>query len=346
MADEATLTIRFRDESSSGPSGGVALPKDTDLESLFGIELDRLLTMPTAGQKASQNNPASAAGPPSAAGEPVKPAKGEDSPSALPKPPPLSREQLLAEAEAKPPPVQGGGQPAVGEVVSTAAQFGQMIGRAQQIQSAAQGIASGSALGAAGGITSLLASAGPAAAGIAGAIGLPLLAAHTLSSIAETARNQVRNLSPEAASAEAEANVRQIMANMRTSRILGDEVATIVQSNARLSAAAQGIRDTAAEPFLRQFGEGKRTLAVILESIDKRFAESRGVQTLIQAALGGDSFRKFNRWLDGQNNLGAASFFDWFDKQPHLEPPAPFSVTDRKPFGAQLAPFPGLNLMP
>lgn len=344
MADEATLTIRFRDESN-GPSGGVALPKDTDLESLFGIELDRLLTMPTAGQKASQNNPASAAAPPSAAGEPVKPAKGEDSPSAIPKPPPLSREQLLAEAEAKPPPVQGE-RPGMGEVVSTAAQFGQMIGRAQQIQSAAQGIASGSALGAAGGITSLLASAGPAAAGIAGAIGLPLLAAHTLSSIAETARNQVRNLSPEAASAEAEANVRQIMANMRTSRILGDEVATIVQSRSRLSAAAQGIRDTAAEPFLRQFGEGQRTLAVLLESIDKKFAESRGVQTLIQAVLGGDSFRKFNRWLDGQNNLGAASFFDWFDKQPHLEPPAPFSVTDRKPFGTQLAPFPGLNLMP
>lgn len=127
-----------------------------------------------------------------------------------------------------------------------------------------------------------LAVAGPVIAAAAAALAVPAAGALTLSSIAQTARGQIQGLSPEVAAAEAEANVRTLMANLRTSRRLGDEVSDFIATRSRASSAAQGIRDTFAEPLIRDFNNIQNVLATGLEQLDKtinrnqRFSEGFG----------------------------------------------------------------------
>lgn len=189
-------------------------------------------------------------------------------------PPPLSSEQMLAESARRAPPIQG--QPShadtsgVQNTVNALAHFAHMGG---PMGSAIAGAATSAAQ--IPGVASAIASAAPAAvasapyvAATAAALAVPAAGYLTLDSIARTARGQIGGFSTDVAQAEAEASVRQMVANMRTAQRLGDEVADYVENRSRTSAAVQGIRDVVAEPLLKEFNKAGNQLAEAAELLN------------------------------------------------------------------------------
>lgn len=171
-----------------------------------------------------------------------------------------------------------------------------------------------------------------------------------------------RQYSPEVAVAEGLAEVRRIQAELRTTATLGDESAAYITARSQLSSAAQGLRDTAAEPILQVLNENIEGLARVLQGIDnllennpffKEAAQgsieviARGLSTM---ATGGIDFSLINKvlakWIDLDANNKDNFSEKWFnDNFPHLDPPAPFKGDEQDmPVGVQLAPIPGLQL--
>lgn len=235
------------------------------------------LPVPSAGMLPVPPNPLSPPPPPAITPPPLPPPVGGTPPAGPQTPPtptPGGPSPTAAANQAA-----HGAQAAVNAIAGLAAQGGPMGAAAGHAAAAAAAVpGAGAALSAVPG----LAMAGPIVAAATAALAVPSAAMLTLNSIAQTARGQIQGLSPEVAQAEAQAMVRQLVANMRTSQRLGDEVADFISTRSRLSAAGQGLRDVALEPILQQFNDAQRGLAKATEAVND-FAQKQ--PTLVQGAV-------------------------------------------------------------
>lgn len=191
-----------------------------------------------------------------------------------PVPPPTAAEYAQ---QVKPPPVinpppspPAAGQPAnvqaaVNAIAGIAAQGGPLgaaAGQAARAAAAIPGVGAGLAAAAPG-----LAAAAPYIAAGAAALAVPAAGALAINSIAQTARGQIQGLSPEVAAAEAEANVRQLVANLRTAGQLGDELGERITRRSRISANLQETRDLLVEPLLQKQNDFLAAIEVFTKAI-------------------------------------------------------------------------------
>lgn len=187
-----------------------------------------------------------------------------------PTPPPLP----VPPANPLSPNTANGVQQTVGAIASLARQGGPIAGAVAGVGQAASNLPG--VAGAIGAALPGLAMAAPYVALAGAALAVPAAAVYTLDRIADTARGQIQGLDPRVAQAEAEASVRQIMANFRTSRRLGDEVAAGIEIESRRSAALQGLRDSFSEVPLQKLNNTMEGLNSVLEGLDKFFGEGFG----------------------------------------------------------------------
>lgn len=335
------------------------------------------LAAPTPTPTVSAPAPVAAASPaPAAPSEPPKPDRGE----AIPKPPPLSREQQLEESERRAPPVVQPQMPDSGEpyskdtaqavsgivngIASTAAKLGGPLGGAEARILSGMAPQLAAAAGASPSLAGFATIAGPLAAipaGIGAGIAFTLGVERALLNEGERARSLIGGFSPEVSRAEAEADVRQIMANLRTSRRLGDEVAEIVEGRSRLSTSLQGLRDIATEGVLRDFGNVIGALAGAAENLNKFVENSPRTQKVIQESISQSLFSSFfpglghlfpqqlRDFFDGMNKAlkkreGLDNPFQWFGSMDHVAPPDWVSGSTVKPSATEFEEIPGLGL--
>lgn len=191
----------------------------------------------------------------------------------IPRPPPLSREQILSEAEANAPPVQNAPLNVTSQVQTTVNAISHFAHMAGPLGSATAGLvntavampAVAQALGTA---APALVAAAPYVALAAAAAAVPVAAGATLVNEANRAIAVSRQFSPEVIGAEAQAGVRQIMADIRSAQRLGDEAAQLVDARSRASAAVQGIRDILSEPVLGDFARFNNAIARAAETLN------------------------------------------------------------------------------
>lgn len=182
------------------------------------------------------------------------------------------------------------------------------------------------AAGMAGGI-----SLGTAAAvgGVAtAAVGLALAANYVISNEAAKATQNVASISPEVATAQANAELRQFQANMRTSEILGDELAKNLDNSSRFWTAVQGLKDNALEPIMKDYNAFWNVVTTGLEGL-KTFNDIqrdyipeylRNPSTI----FGGGLLRGASDLIDtvrGALGVEDKSSFKWFEEQPHIDIP-------------------------
>jgi hypothetical protein len=191
-----------------------------------------------------------------------------------------------------------------------------------------------------------LATMAPAVAVAAAGIGIDYAAYKALVATADRAIGQVQGLSPEVAGAEAQANVRQLLANLQTSRVLGDELATLVTARSRLSAGTQGLRDVVAEPFLKDLGNATSLFAQGAEKLNQFLQNNPAVkeagqgwlQTMVYASFGllGLGFKGLA--IGGEllkpdaNDIKDRNPITYWNNNLHMPKlPAPFTETDQVP---------------
>lgn len=153
-----------------------------------------------------------------------------------------------------------------------------------------------------------------------------------------------RPFSPEVAIADAVSELRRIQADMRTAAKLGDESAEYINQRSRLSASAQGIRDTFAEPIIADLARSMDNLADILNATNN-FLTKSGLDKLFTYLVSiygpGTTLDNLRRalqqitpasWWEEANLEGSPTA--WFDNNfPHLPLPSPFIETNEKPIG-------------
>lgn len=193
-----------------------------------------------------------------------------------------------------------------------------------------------------GPLAALAANAGPIAAGaglVAAAAAIPLAAGYAALNEAERALQISRQYSPDVARAQAEADVRQVMADMRTSRRLGDEAADYLTARSRLSTGFQGVRDIVSEPVLKDLNTALTTLGnffTSLNTLSSKFPilgklvqkfETNSIDSMVDnlthlpgwsakmRRLMEDMNKKFDRFVPEAKVEGP---FDWFNDQDHL----------------------------
>lgn len=305
-------------------------------------------TPPLVTPPSAQPIPTPSSSPPPLPPLPTSPQSQNTPPKPLPdipKPPPLGLEQLLHQAKFNPPPIPGtpssstinGVQNTIQAITGLAQLGGPVagaIGRVSAATTAIPGVAGalGTALPALATLAPVIAAAGTVAA-------VPPAVLYSIDRIYDTARGQLQGLDPSVATAEAEANVRQILANFRTSRILGDEVAQGVEIQSRRSTALQGIRDRLIEAPLEKLNNSAAGLNVILETINETFNNnpelvkilSGGAYNIFKASTGA-----FGTILQGleligqsktQENLATNNPLTYWMNKPLPKLPAPFTET-------------------
>lgn len=239
-------------------------------------------------------------------------------------------------------------------------QLAKTFGAVQTISSIAAGrVAPGAAAVELTSLAGGAAAAAPVAAGLAAAA-VPIAAVAAVDALASRAIGEVRDLSPAVAIAEAQAEVRQLITRLSTARTLGDELADIVESRSRLSAASTGIRDVLAEPALQEFAQALRGVTGIVERFSSLIDSSDQLRELLQDGVkqaidntlatfglkhGADLLRLFGRFDPGADE----SPFHLFLNQPeyqHLPLPAPFADAGQVPIPAltEFNAVPGLDL--
>ena len=177
----------------------------------------------------------------------------------VPTPPPLSPQQQIEEAERRAPPRQA--PDLGGQVQSTVNSIAHLMHMGGPLGSAAAGaITAGASVpgvaSAIGAAAPALATAAPfvaaAAAGVGISVGLATAAFRAVEGTAERAIGNTLGLSPDVSSAAAQAEVRQLMANQRTARILGNEAADFLSARSVIRTEAQTARDLLMEGPLQQ----------------------------------------------------------------------------------------------
>lgn len=184
--------------------------------------------------------------------------------------------------------------------------------------------------GAAGGAASA-AGLGAAAASIAGpvAYGAALLAtpvavaAYTANRMSEIAGSSAAEYSPEIARALAEAEIRQMRADMRTAQRQGERVADYVEAQSIAKSQMQRIKDSAVGALGDEVNAAADLGNIIASGIAKAFEGQEGINEYWREKLGlNDIYARLNeiaKKLTGDED--ANTFFHWFDKQPMPSPP-------------------------
>jgi hypothetical protein len=195
----------------------------------------------------------------------------------------------------------------------------------------------------------LAAAAGPIAAVGAAALAVPIGA--TIAAFHEADRaTQVARYSPELAQARAEATVRQVLADLRSSQRLGQVAADYTESTSRISTAAQGTIDTLTKPFLEELMPLLRIYANYAEWAQRAW-NSPGAQAALNTIASGLIGGKRLEWVLEQLGIlseeskRANDMFHWFDKQEIPPLPGPFaSMKMNDTAGAEFIPVAGLKL--
>ncbi len=275
-----------------------------------------------------------------------------------------------AELPPSPPPLvtdQGGQSINAAEIASSAASAASDVAQAAGTAVATAGAAGASTAG-----TTALAGFAATAASLAGplalaasAIAVPVAAATSLSAIAEQIRGDIGGLSPEVAQANAEANVRQTLANARTAERLGDEIASITESRSRLETSLQGIRDVLAEPVLSRLAGAQQGVSVIAELTNRSTQENAFAISAIQSVVDKSVASTLNTLFPGASLLtdalagiatiaerfgfefsddGGSNPIDVYSREPFLKLPPPFTGTEDLGLNADFVDVPGLDL--
>lgn len=280
---------------------------------------------------------------------PVPPPVAGTVPPPVVQPPPI-------QGEPTPPPVQGQPTPQAtpNTLPSNAAQ-----GVANTVNSIAHFAQAGGPLGSAlagtatavtnlPGVASSIAAAAPGLAyaapyvALAGAaLAVPVAAAATINNEFERARSQLQGLDPRVATAEAEANVRQILANFRTSARLGDEVAEGIEIRSRRSAALQGIRDVISEVPMQRLNDAANGFTKTVELLNSAIQNNSVVQRLTQGAsnlaysgllsgtgligIGAGAFELLNKFLPKAEEIKNNNPLTYWQNRPMPKLPPPFS---------------------
>lgn len=152
--------------------------------------------------------------------------------------------------------------------------------------------------------------------------------------------------SPELAAAQAQADVRQIIADMRSARRVGPELADYANVRAEIAAQSQRFRDEVTKQLSTEVNS-------VLEYVNFVFTKfNDGVEAYVNFSNRLEKylpplvvFNELAAWLREQrqaNNDG--NFIDWFDKQPFAAP-AGFAVNnDMEVDEARFEAIPGLQL--
>lgn len=180
------------------------------------------------------------------------------------------------------------------------------------------------AAGAAGGAGAL---AGPLALLALGAAIPPMVIAGSIragNQYSDSMRDQITQFSPEAAQAAAMAEVRQIMADIRTSEKLGAATARRIEQQSEISEDMQAIQDTLAKPFLEV---GNELLSILATLVDLGRQGVEFAEPLIDGVVKLFTFypalqaiaREMEKLREDQDEQ--FDLLRWFEKQPHIHPP-------------------------
>lgn len=197
----------------------------------------------------------------------------------IPRPPPLTRDQILAETERNAPPVQNQPLNVTSQVQTTVNAISHFAHMAGPLGSAVAGVANtavalpgvAQAIGAA---APGLVAAAPYVAIAAAAAAIPAAAVSVVTNEANRAISVSRQFSAEVVGAEAQADVRQVLADMRSARVVGDEAAQLVDARSRARTALQGVRDRISEPILEDFAQFNNAVAKFADLINNATDES------------------------------------------------------------------------
>lgn len=381
MADDATLTIRFRDETLSGGSkgGGTAPRGDGGAAATPGANVADDFQRSIGGGAGQRSRPGNAARTwslgeskgdwsldPDPQPMPDEDAKSMPADGSTPTAKPARRIMdivgLASGGEGSPPPSPAAAT--VGDAAGLAGQAAQAMGgqvgaalaRTAQAAAAIPGVGT---MAIPGVTAAALGTAGLVGGAIAAGVAIPAAAAGVLLNESERARGQIQGLSADVAQAEANARVRQIMANLRTAGILGDEVAANIEQRSRIGAATQNIRDVLSESGLRELNRHLTVIAAGLEGFSNlmqtpagRMAADQFTQRLIDAFMqpfGGPVLRQLMtiaEWLgvlNGKTPDANNPLLYWMN-QPMPDLPAPFTDTGDAPLDAQFVPIAGLAI--
>jgi hypothetical protein len=197
-------------------------------------------------------------------------------------------------------------------------------------------VASPAAAAALGAAAPAIAAAAPYIAIAAASAAIPAAAVTITNNEANRAIAVSRQFSPEVIGAEAQADIRQVFADLRSARRLGDEAGQIVEARSRTSTALQGLRDIVSEPVLRDFANFTSAIAAATETLNK-IAQANPAATTVGSriatdALGQSTFGGFyniykaigylNQLLGGSDKP-SAGFVGIIPVRPKL--PRPFS---------------------
>jgi hypothetical protein len=190
--------------------------------------------------------------------------------------------------------------------------------------------------GAAGGAAGAVALGGPVAWGVAATVAtvaLPVLGAKayydTGTKAAEAALLRGGEYSPEVAAARAQAEVNQIMADLRTSRRLGPELAQYTSAQSDLSIERQRFGDSIAKGFLPEINSLLQYQGAILTKFND--GVEKWVETMNTLKKYSPAFHMFNegarKLKEAMDKDDATDTLTWFEKQEWVKPDG-FSPAD------------------
>lgn len=169
--------------------------------------------------------------------------------------------------------------------------------------------------------------AGPLAALAIGAAIPPLVIAGSIRAggqYADSVRDRVSQFSPEAAQAAAMAEVRQIMADLRTSERLGPAIARRIDEQSQISEDLQAIQDVFAKPFIEV---GNELTSILGSLVDLARQGVEYAEPLVEGVVKLFTFfpalqaiaRELEKLRDDNNK--PFDMLGWFEAQPHIHPP-------------------------
>lgn len=214
------------------------------------------------------------------------------------------------------------------------------------------GAASVGGTGAAGAAGLMSTAAGPVAifAALAAAIPTALAAATRAGGqYAQSVQPAVATFSPEAARATANAEITQLLADMRSARRLGGEIAVGIEARAELGANVQSLKDKAFAPFI-ELGNDLTLVAEYLtrkldQATDEDSAAVKASRAIFDFYTGG-MIRQYIREaiIESRDKDKEISYFDWFAAQPHIAPDGAVFDADANVKDVRFQPIPGLML--
>lgn len=192
-------------------------------------------------------------------------------------------------------------------------------------------------------------------AGMAGPIGLGAAAIAATAALSAApfiaaanrmsqAREQLAEFSPEVARARAQADVRQVVANLRSADRIGGDTADFTEAVSRLSVLLQDIKDS----FVTAVGPEVNALLDNLVIIAKGASVLASLQEKgndwWRARLGVDKiYERLDKIADFLDPNDGDDFMKWFENQPWVMPPDG-EVGAGQVQGVQFNAIPGLNL--